>query len=112
MCQATGGLLKPVRSRIDEGTYMTRELAEESSDDGKAGERTSAAAGRTRREGLGGATEGGAGGVEDGPEAGLDAESHHTERSASVPPADDGQVDLRYTPLWLAQHEARYLRRQ
>src|SRR6266581_3421201 len=91
---------------------MTREPAEERGDDGRAGERRPGARRRSGREGLGGAPEGGAGSLEDGQEAGSGAESQVGHRAADLPPPDGSQVDLRYTPLWRAQHEARYLRRQ
>src|SRR6266851_152291 len=107
---------------------MARQPVEEQADDGRASEpRPGARAseprsgtrGRPGREGLGGPPESGDGSVEAGPEAGRGAEPRDggpepqgSNHAADIPAQDVGQVDLRYTPLWRAQHESRYLRQE
>jgi len=107
---------------------MATQPAEERANDGRSSEpRPGAGAGkphpdarrRSGREGLGGASESSAKSLEDGAEASRDAkprdgrsEPQGSDHTAHLSATDSGEVDLRYTPLWRAQHESRYLRQE
>lgn len=107
---------------------MAKQPVEEQADDGRAsaprpgggtGEPRPGTRGRTGREGLGGAQASGTGSLEARPEAGRvaeprdgGAEPQGSDAAALLTAQDVNQVDLRYTPLWRAQHEPRYLRQE
>src|SRR6266699_3685091 len=100
---------------------MARQPVEEQADDGRADEpRPGAGAsepgpgtgGRPGGEGLGGTPESGDGSVEARAEAGRSAEPRAGSQPPDSPPEGGSDVTSRYTPLWRAQHESRYLRQE